>query len=334
MHEQVIYFGAPGTGKSHAVKELIKSQNRKTKLFRVTIHPEFTYGDFVGQILPRNSAAGKVDFAFVPGPFTLALMAAFGDTNLQVYLVLEELSRGNTAAIFGDVFQLLDRNRYFESEFEVTNRDVASVIPELMGDTVYLPSNLNIIGTVNMNDQNVYPMDTAFKRRFDWRYVSSTPALLNNGSGMIDGHLNNPYFEVATDNGDNIIETNWLSFYSALNNCIVDKEKGLGRNEDRQIGQFFLKFNEQTIRDSYSLESERHLRAKEEIDSVVREKLLLYLWQDVQGTVVFDRSVSLFLNEITCFGDLYDRYGKKQVFSDLFLDEFLRPNANKYEYSD
>ncbi|WP_199219392.1 AAA family ATPase, partial [Staphylococcus haemolyticus] len=107
--------------------------------------------------------------------FTRALKEAFEEFDKPVYLVIEEVSRGNVAAIFGDIFQLLDRDEYFQSKYPIRNKDVANEIVELDNDMVYLPSNFNIIGTVNTNDQSVFPMDTAFKRRFDWEYVSVKP---------------------------------------------------------------------------------------------------------------------------------------------------------------
>ena len=194
MHEQIIYFGAPGTGKSHFVNEHLKSVQEEN-VFRVTIFPEFSYSDFIGQLLPKETPTGSIKFEFEEGQFTKALKKAFKDTSKDVYLVLEEISRGNIAAIFGDTFQLLDRDEEFKSKFKIRNKDIASRIPSLSSDNVYLPSNFNIICTVNTNDQSVYPLDTAFKRRFEWSYMSTQPAK-KAGTSNVDVELNNPLIKI------------------------------------------------------------------------------------------------------------------------------------------
>lgn len=330
MHEQVIYFGAPGTGKSYLIKEKLKNIN-STKIFRVTIHPEFLYTDFVGQLIPNTSSTGS-SFIFKEGPFTKALMEAYNDSSKDVYLVLEELSRGNVSAIFGDIFQLLDRDEHFVSKYPIRNKDISDKIPTLLTDEVVLPSNFNILCTVNMNDQSVFPMDTAFKRRFDWKYISTEPAL-KTSLDEVDTKLNNPKVSIAMDNDRNSdIDTNWLSFYTTLNSFITDKQKGLGKNEDKQVGQFFLYFSPKVIEDSYSTESKVSSLAAEKINDEIKNKLLNYLWQDVQGQTFFNDTVSLFAENINSFDDLYKLYGKDKVFSDIFIDEFLKENLNKYKY--
>lgn len=330
MYEQVIYFGAPGTGKSFEVKERIKHVSDH-KVFRVTIHPEYAYSDFIGQVLP-GMVSGSPGFYFQPGPFTQALKEAYDDLSEDVYLVLEELSRGNVAGIFGDVFQLLDRDAHFESRYPVRNKYIADEIPSLIDDQIKLPSNFNILCTVNTNDQNVFPMDTAFKRRFAWKYVSTAPAV-DVSTGTIDSKLNNAKLTIAIDgNRLNDIQTNWQSFYCALNDFITNREKGLGRKEDKQVGQFFIEFSDDTINDSYSTDPTKASAAKDEIDNIVRNKLLHYLWQDVQGSGSFRETSSVFDTSIMSYGDLYNKYGEEKVFSDTFLNDFLVPNASKYPY--
>lgn len=331
MAEQVIYFGAPGTGKSHLVKEKLKGIS-SDKIFRVTIHPEYSYSDFVGQLLPEeNSSTGSVEFRFKPGPFTRALIEAFNDFSKDVFLILEEMSRGNVAAIFGDLFQLLDRDEYFKSMYPIRNKEIADQIVQLATDEIYLPSNFNIIGTVNVNDQNVFPMDTAFKRRFDWVYVSTRPAEDQNKTRL--KKLNNPKIKVAIDdNRSNDLETTWQSFYSAINIFITDKEKGLGLSEDKQIGQFFINFGKQLTIDSHSNVNSTAQNAENKINNIIKNKLLLYLWQDVQGSISFNTTGKLFANEITSFNILYERYGENRVFSEIFIEDFLKPNINKYPY--
>jgi 5-methylcytosine-specific restriction protein B len=331
MHEQIIYFGAPGTGKSHIVKEKLREVN-KNKIFRVTIHPEYTYSDFVGQILPEENPTTRIlEFPFKKGPFTQALIEAHNDSNQDVYLVLEELSRGNVAAIFGDIFQLLDRNEYFISKYPIRNKNIADQIVHLRSNEIVLPSNFNIICTVNVNDQNVFPMDTAFKRRFEWIYVSSKPAV--DEQGNILTKLNNPKIIVSTDsNSENNIITSWQSFYTALNIFITDKERGLGKSEDKQLGQFFIDFGSSITDNSHSTDATLAADAQVIINNKIKNKLLLYLWQDVQGSSSLNTSAKLFAREIRSFDDLYSKYGNDKVFSDSFVEEFLRPNRLKYPY--
>jgi 5-methylcytosine-specific restriction enzyme B len=328
MSEQVIYFGAPGTGKSHYVKQHLSDIGVKEhKIFRVTIHPEFMYSDFVGQLLPVKTETGDVKFEFVSGPLTRALKEAFSDFNEPVYLVLEELSRGNVSAILGDTFQLLDRDHQFKSAYPIRNKNIADQIVELIDDTIYFPSNFNIICTVNLNDQSVFPMDTAFKRRFDWRYVSTLPA--TDEAGDVLTKLNNPKIFVPTNNDRaSDIETNWHALYVSLNEFISDRTNGLGRKEDKQLGQFFIDFPKALVEASHTDAA----ATRERVMSILRNKLLLYLWNDVQGSSTFNNSKSLFHRDIVSYEKLYATFGEKQIFDDVFINEFLVPNVSKYSY--
>ena len=330
MHEQLILFGAPGTGKSFEVKERLSSHPDE-KIFRITIHPEFLYTDFVGQLLPDTDSKENTSFVFKEGPFTQALMEAYIDSSQDVYLVLEELSRGNVAAIFGDIFQLLDRDKHFESRYPIRNKNIADKIPTLTIDEVKLPSNFNIICTVNMNDQSVFPMDTAFKRRFEWEYISVYP-IIDSTTNKVNKKLNNPKIKIAIDdNRDNDLVTTWQSFYMALNDFITNKENGLGKKEDKQVGQFFIDFNDDVIRNSHSTNSDEYEAADKIINKTIKNKLLLYLWQDIQGLNSFG-GASLFDNKIHSYDVLYNNFGSDKVFSDTFIDKFLKPNLNRFPY--
>ena len=331
MYEQLILFGAPGTGKSYEVKERLAAVP-EDKIFRVTIHPEFLYSDFVGQLLPDTTPGATSPFQFKEGPFTKALMEAYADLGQDVYLVLEELSRGNVAAIFGDLFQLLDRNEHFESLYPIRNENIANKIKTLVTDEVKLPSNFNILCTVNMNDQNVFPMDTAFKRRFEWEYIPIDP-VVDKATGQRKSKLNNPKLMIAVDaDRTHDLETNWQSFYMALDRFITDKEKGMGKKEDKQVGQFFVDFGKNRTADSHSTTPAVADKALEEINRMIRNKLLIYLWQDVQGVNSMKSSVGLFDTSISSYDDLYKKYGNDKVFSDAFIEGFLKPEIMKYPY--
>lgn len=312
----IIYYGAPGTGKSHKLDELIKKENTNT--FRVTLHPEYTYSDFVGQLLPVSKKANDgndkytVSYEFVPGIFTIALKEAINNPDRSVYLILEELSRANVAAVFGDLFQLLDRKNGI-SEYPIDNPDISKIVygkANTDQDTykkIYIPNNLSILATVNTSDQNVYPMDTAFKRRFEWRYVSTDYG--SNSEDFKDN--NNPTIDV----GNNIRVT-WDNLYKGLNSFIVGE---LGLNEDKQIGPYFIKFEGANGDKAHDL---------------VKDKLLQYLWEDINkvANTMSGTGSSLFLGKqtIPSFSELYTRFSdRKQVFSDIFLDKLGVQNDSK-----
>lgn len=302
-----IYYGAPGTGKSYSVSEEIKSiypnyieEESADYVVRTSLHPEYTYSDFVGQVMPVKNGE-DITYDFKPGVFTNALKKAIELPGQAVYLVLEELSRANVAAVFGDLFQLLDRNDNGVSQYKISNPIIAK---EIYGnncehDDIRLPANLLIRGTVNTNDQNVFVMDTAFKRRFEWEYVSTEPVIGANGE-----FLNNP--EIEYQRGSKV---SWCEFYQAVNDYITS-EMELG--EDKQIGQFFIKFADQGY-------SERN-------QTLIQNKLLQYLWEDVDKASFNAR---LFSSAIKNFSTLYKMFGSgERVFSTLFLNSLGTPNSN------
>lgn len=179
---QVILSGVPGTGKSYYVENTILGGNSNpNNVIRTIIHPDYTYSDFVGYQKPKkNLTTNKIEFEFNPGPLTIALQRCFEHPNENIYLIIEEMNRGDFAAIMGDTFQLLDRIDDFTkpdhgcSRYPIMNKQVydylvkksPSVIGILSVGRIIFPSNLHIIGTMNTADQNVFVLDTAFRRRF------------------------------------------------------------------------------------------------------------------------------------------------------------------------
>ena len=127
----------------------------------------------------------------------------------------------------------------------------------------------------------------------------------------------------------NDLETTWQSFYMALNKFITNKQNGMGKKEDKQIGQFFIDFNDTLIAESYSRSPDTAL---EKINRLIKNKLLIYLWQDVQGVNMMKSSVSLFAPAIGSYDDLYKKYGNDKVFSDEFIEGFLKPGLSDYPY--
>ena len=230
---QKIYYGTPGSGKSHKVKEYLESvypdENEREKyVFRTTFHPDSDYASFVGCYKPKMDG-DNIKYVFTPQAFTEAYVKAWQEPEKQVYLVIEEINRGNCAQIFGDLFQLLDRKggiseypinadadlkQYLEKELGADNEGIAN-------GKLKLPANLNILATMNTSDQSLFPMDSAFKRRWSWECVpiDYTNAVSGNFTITIDGK---PY--------------NWHKFLKAVNEKIVSATD----SEDKQMGNFFI----------------------------------------------------------------------------------------------
>lgn len=309
---QKIYFGAPGTGKSYEIDTKVVSTVSTDRIFRVTFYPDFTYSDFIGQLLPKvipattHGGTSTITYDFQKGMFTLALEKAYENTAIDVYLIIEEMSRGDCAAIFGDIFQLLDRekngvNKGY-SRYFIDNELVAKDIIALSGNKVKLPPNFHILGTVNTSDQNVFVMDTAFKRRFEWEYISPRPVVASTPGITPVVYENDVTLQV--NDGTSMRAIQWVDLYQKLNIFIAD-DSHLGLGEDKQIGPFFLEFD---ITAPYSLHKNQ-----------VKNKLLQYLWNDIHKAS-FKRDISLFDKSIGTFANLYSSFeDDKKIFSDEFL---------------
>lgn len=274
---QQIYFGAPGTGKSHE----IKLQIQKHKSFRITFHPDTDYSSFVGAYKPTSVEVpmlttlgekaipvkdlegnplteNKIIYTYVKQAFLNAYIEAWkeqaNETPQPVYLVIEEINRGNCAQIFGDIFQLLDRNangfsdyaivpdadlsRHVKKDLEklvIANKDAINAIYEeceddmvdkvVNGKVLLLPNNLYIWATMNTSDQSLFPIDSAFKRRWDWKYIK-----------IADAHKN-WQIKVGTKTYD------WWQFVQAINYFIFDATQ----SEDKNLGYFFAKAKDGVI---------------------------------------------------------------------------------------
>jgi len=306
---QVMYYGAPGTGKSYSIASLIKKSypgyteyDDNPYVFRTTIYRDYSYYDFVGNIMPVTKE-GKVSYEFVPGIFTTALCAALRtqDRNIDVYLILEEMSRGDIASIFGDIFQLLDRDNTGKSMYGINNKSIYEYLilngVIKAGHKIIIPSNLHIIGTVNTSDQNVNVIDTAFKRRFDFKYIGVDPIHVY---GKDDEYVNN--FDIQFTDTDTY---EWVKLYQAINHIIIND---LGLAEDKQLGPFFLK-------DKGDDDANREQVADDANREQVADKLLHYLWQDVER--VSYTGASLFDDSIKSFSQLYSTFkNKKNILSE------------------
>ena len=276
LHLQVIYYGAPGTGKSYSIKELTQEAEVDKRVFRTTFHPDSDYSTFVGCYKPTkvrkpvrdmagNIALDKnkneiyeesITYQFVPQAFTNAYVKAYQTTE-PVYLVIEEINRGNCAQIFGDLFQLLDRDDAGYSKYPIiADTDLGNHIRGrlqsvhiegideaiLEGQELVLPSNLYILASMNTSDQSLFPIDSAFKRRWDWKYIPIEDA----GKGYtikVNGH-----------------EYDWWTFLEAINKEVFE----LTNSEDKQMGYFFVKRPDGVV----------------DAETLVN-KVYFYLWNDV-----------------------------------------------------
>lgn len=226
-----IWSGIPGTGKSFQLQENVKGMvsDENEDVFRTVFHPEYSMYDFVGQIRPTQEPGGTtISYPFEPGPFTRALCRARNATDNKVFLIIEELNRGNAAAIFGEIFQLLDLADNGESEYGIVQKDIARVLGMDADDEIKLPENLYIYATMNISDQNVFALDTAFLRRWDREYVFA-----DKWEGACTS------WNIALPNDKTI---SWQSFAENINDWLIDKAGDFGINhpEDKRLGPWFV----------------------------------------------------------------------------------------------
>lgn len=274
---QIIYYGAPGTGKSHIVKIHTEGES----VVRTTFHPDSDYSTFVGCYKPTTKeiemrdVTGKVIiehdqpvtenriiYQFVDQAFLQAYIKAWkfyaeaeeGVAPNKQFLIIEEINRGNCAQVFGDLFQLLDRDKTTgKSEYPIkANKDLVAHIEKVLGaghegiknGELCLPPNLIIYATMNTSDQSLFPMDSAFKRRWDWEYVP-----INYSKDIDSGKF---IIEIDEDT-----KYSWVEFLESVNDKIYDATN----SEDKQMGNFFIK---------------KSVKANEFVN-----KVMFYLWNEV-----------------------------------------------------
>lgn len=257
----VLLYGVPGCGKSFTI--MAKYCKDSEAVERVVFHPDYTYGDFVGQILPlTDGETGKIRYEFSAGPFTRILSDAYNNPDKKYCLVIEEINRGNAPAIFGDIFQLLDRDEDGNGAYEITNADVAAkvYIDGRASKKIMLPSNLFIFATMNTSDQNVFTLDTAFQRRWNMRMVE------------------NDVFKSKIAQKP-ILDTKikWAEFADTINGLIITKNVGMSSSEDKRLGAYFV-----TEKDLHFFTTADGITQEEADDRNHNfpEKVLKYLWDD------------------------------------------------------
>ncbi len=277
---QQIYFGAPGTGKSHAIK--VKTEAYKDTTIRTTFHPDSDYASFVGCYKPsmrsvkqtyinegeqkpvlnaqkEQVSKDEIVYAYTPQAFLQAYTLAWQrqQDNTPVFLIIEEINRGNCAQIFGDLFQLLDRDANGYSEYAIrADRDMQDYLRRTLGDyaalpatiasgeELQLPPNLHIWATMNTSDQSLFPIDSAFKRRWQWKYCPITDMPNLNYKIDVDGEAY-PWWEV--------IER------------INQEIENVTKSEDKKLGYFFV-----TPEQGDTISADTFVN-----------KVVFYLWNDV-----------------------------------------------------
>lgn len=273
-----IVFGAPGTGKSFKLKENSKKLLDSTKgtLERVTFHPDYTYSQFVGTYKPISDTNGDIRYKFVPGPFMRVYVEALksGRTeNPQPHLLLiEEINRARVAAVFGDVFQLLDRDENGVSEYHIqATEDIRKYLADELGgtpdnyDKIQLPNNMFIWATMNSADQGVFPMDTAFKRRWSFEYIG-----INDSEEKLRDE-NGKEFVIPVGIGENKGYIKWNDLRKGINGILTDECRV---NEDKLLGPFFLS-KELLMNAAKDEEKERSFV------KAFESKVIMYLFEDV-----------------------------------------------------
>ena len=297
LRQNIIFYGVPGCGKSYKIKKILEGVD--TKYYkRILFHPEYSYSDFVGQLRPVTEDR-NITYPFVPGPFTEILRDAYADQEHTYFLIIEEINRGNAPAIFGDLFQLLDRKDGV-SEYSIYNKDIldyfkeskkeresekdesgamAQVVETITRDGIRLPSNLTIFATMNTCDQNVFTLDTAFKRR--WR-MSRIPNDFNKAPVA---------WEIKFPNGT----ISWKDFAEAVNDAILNNCNDGTEAEDKQLGAFFVQADDCTDAERFA------------------QKVLMYLWDDVAK---YDKAQLFDTNAYKTLDVVIDAFAKgKNVFS-------------------
>ena len=320
---QIIYYGVPGCGKSNKIKELLQNVSEKNKV-RVVFHPEYTNADFIGQILPKVN--GHVTYEFTAGPFAQIIKKAYLNPNEKFYLVIEEINRGNAAAIFGDTFQLLDRlkagetdslgndssnanvNTFTEgwSQYFVQNDDVNEYIRKAVraDDGKYEDSTENVLAEIEINGIH-FTANTAIRLPPNLSILATMNTsdqnvftLDNAFQRRFDMELIRNEFDMTKDavrvQYDSEIDDTgitWGKFWTWINSKITAMLKGLSSTEDKRIGVWFVS----------------NVNGKID-DKIFAEKVLKYLWDDV---FKFKRK-DIFADEIDTLEKLIDKFEKAE----------------------
>ena len=341
----VLLYGVPGSGKSWTIEH--EYCKKGTNVERLVFHPDYTYSDFIGQILPNVAEDGQVSYKFTAGPFTNILADAYQNPDKEYILIIEEINRGNAPAIFGEVFQLLDRKTEIRevdddgypigtSEYGITNANIAAIVYRDAKQKVRIPSNLSIIGTMNTSDQNVFTLDTAFQRRWEMR-------LIENNFEHVDRRLADA----------KILDTGitWEVFCTQINKIIVGNNARMTSAEDKRLGAYFVHLRDLAYNPSMGNLSDGEydaLRTKEqnktitdaerdrlaEIRAAMKqnrkfpEKVIKYLWDDAfkfNREIVFETTTYQSLEQVIRTFMYAEKLDRLAMFKDNVRNAFTNP---------
>ncbi|MFG6326264.1 MAG: AAA family ATPase [Lachnospiraceae bacterium] len=341
----VLLYGVPGSGKSWTIEHEYCKKN--TNVERLVFHPDYTYSDFIGQILPNVADDGQVSYKFTAGPFTNILADAYAHPQEEYILIIEEINRGNAPAIFGEVFQLLDRKTEIRdvdddgypigtSEYGITNANIAAIVYGDAKHKVRIPSNLSIIGTMNTSDQNVFTLDTAFQRRWEMR-------LIENNFEHVDRRLADA----------KILDTGitWEVFCTQINKIIVGNNARMTSAEDKRLGAYFVHLRDLVYNPSMGNLSDGEydaLRTKEQDKTITdaeqgrlaeirtamkqnrkfSEKVIKYLWDDAfkfNREIVFETTTYQSLEQVIRTFMYSEKLDRLAMFKDNVINAFTNP---------
>lgn len=303
-----IFYGVPGSGKSYKVD--LEFNKNDFYIKRTTFHPEYTNSDFIGQLFPMTNNEKGVDYVFHPGAFTVALKHALEHKDEKVCLIIEEINRGNASAIFGDIFQLLDREDNKEenpsiigkSKYTIFNEPILKFLEKegISLSEVYIPSNMWIVATMNTSDQNVFTLDTAFKRRWKMEYIPNVFVPDKKGYTKALREAKIPRTDIT-----------WEDFVKEINKKIAQDDSTISA-EDKQMGMYFVTLEE--------------VRNEKEF----AEKVLSYIWDDVAKIDVED-----WFGNIKTYDELLTAYEKEsiRVFNKIFDNYQIHLEENNHEQS-
>ena len=305
----ILLYGVPGSGKSHKITT--EYCNDESRMERLVLHPDYMNTDFVGQILPVVKENGDITYSFVPGPFTRILKKAIGNPTEHYYLIVEELNRGNAPGIFGEIFQLLDRDKNGTSVYGINNSVIAE---EVYGDKtkqIRIPSNLSLLATMNTADQNVFTLDTAFQRRWTMEMIEND----------VEASDYAGYFIADS-------QYTWSIFNSVVNNQILETSNQTLSSEDKRMGAYFI--SSKILNKEYIQELPSNVELLNEFNEKNKrfaEKVLKYLWDDA---FKFNRGALFNVNEFASLEAIIKHFtdnknsGKQRfaIFINDIIDKF------------